>query len=71
MMAYTCNSGYSGGGDWEDGGSKPTQKKVSETPTSNNKPDMMVYACHASYVSKRPQVGGTLSKAIEKDWCCV
>jgi hypothetical protein len=29
-MAYTCNPSYSGGRDWEDHGSKPAHKTLSQ-----------------------------------------
>jgi hypothetical protein len=34
-MALACNPSYSGGGVWEDGGSRAFVQKVSKTPVRN------------------------------------
>jgi hypothetical protein len=44
-----CNPSYSGGGDWEDGGSKPVQtKSLQGTPSQPIKASMVVHTCHPS-----------------------
>jgi hypothetical protein len=45
-----CNPRHLGGRDWEDSGSRsPLAKKISETPISTNKPDVVVGTCDPSY----------------------
>jgi hypothetical protein len=43
MVALTCNPRGSGDGDQEDCGSRLAGQKVTDTPISTNKPDMVVH----------------------------
>jgi hypothetical protein len=43
VVTHACNPSYSGGGDWEDRGSRPAQ--VSEIPIATNNPGEVAFAC--------------------------
>jgi hypothetical protein len=46
VVAYSCNPSNSGGRDWENHSSRPTQAKVIETPSQL---DTVSCTCHPSY----------------------
>jgi hypothetical protein len=53
-LAQACNSGYLGGGDWDDYVSRPAPAKEFVRPHLKEKElGMVVYTCHLSYVRKR------------------
>jgi hypothetical protein len=49
-VAHVCNPIYFRGGDQKYLGSRPAQAKVSDTPISIKKSDMMVHACGPNYM---------------------
>jgi hypothetical protein len=52
-VAHACNSSYSGGRDWEDGGSRPAWAKSSRDPISINNLGVVVNTCHPSYAGSQ------------------
>jgi hypothetical protein len=50
MVANSCNSRYSGSGDQEDHGSRPTHaKKLAKPSIPINKPGMVIHTCDLNY----------------------